>query len=816
MPHVWGYGYYFHEEFFNSFRSHASTWRNKEYKKKHRGANPHSIHNQVRERALGFVNNFLKSARFTRYDIQKQPLGEVLGSSMFIDPIDANGNTDPRPDKPCLTFVDVDYYLDMSKYMTGLPILIYGFCPTSTTNPVEDSTHYYFNKDNEVVFHCNSGYEATHQLWDYGADYVTSHFHGSWFWFFWRFIDRHRGIWFTRHSFLNRVYTYRVSRLDMGYDRVITCLCPHTMHVDSWLNFPLWNWRPRAVLRRHQFLHESWVAFKFWTKTGLKVTIAAAGEASRGVVLANSSVQAACDLYRQAGGRLSVHNLTVATKLEEPWILSDFVVDYVKHGFTLDVVQRGWSPEDQLAAESPAVNSCSCDLHNDHAHSGEQKELPYTRSTKLEVLGKKTPPVTVVFPVPSTSRTPLRTPEDMIDAIKSRVLEPQKKAVAACKLKARDAKRLAHWFVKSVLHLVGQALDPISDEEVLERVPSKSRERISLGLKDICSFSNKFRIVKAFLKAEIYALIKAPRLITPLHNTVQAHGYRFTYALQDLLHQCNWFAFGVPPTVLTGRISEASQDAKRKGWVCLETDYSTFDGTITPMLRLIEKTIYHIVFKACPQLSFFLKYSQNVRYEGTKMTSGGARCSGAPDTCLMNSILNFIVMSQAVGMDHASKYGFFGGDDGILFLPEHKVERVVQEAARFGLVVKFQVRKPGTPFSFLARYMQWGSPNSMCDPDRLCPKMGLVCHNVPEKYRNSRMLMKIRSLLDSDGATPGVGPILRSMRDALLKQPDCEISVPAAFMPSSFEQERLSASWPNYEEPWMADLWTGSAFYSKK
>ena len=73
----------------------------------------------------------------------------------------------------------MDYYLDMAKYMVGQDLLIYGFQPqTAHGASLCDGTVYYFDQD-KVHFKANSGYEATHGIWDYGADYVTAE--GWWY-----------------------------------------------------------------------------------------------------------------------------------------------------------------------------------------------------------------------------------------------------------------------------------------------------------------------------------------------------------------------------------------------------------------------------------------------------------------------------------------------------------------------------------------------------------------------------------------------------------------------------------------------------------
>lgn len=62
-----------------------------------------------------------------------------------------------------------------------------------------------------MVYKSNSGFEAKHGLWDYGADYVTA-------------------------VGPTHTYTYRVTRLDMGKDRVLIYLSY------CYTDWKLWYW----------------------------------------------------------------------------------------------------------------------------------------------------------------------------------------------------------------------------------------------------------------------------------------------------------------------------------------------------------------------------------------------------------------------------------------------------------------------------------------------------------------------------------------------------------------------------------------------
>lgn len=802
----------FDHALFDLFKSRIATWREVTIPESTHSANPHHVHNVVRDRAKTLITSTLAQTDYPPYYVQCE--GQQAGSSMLIDPVDYGSRTQVSTEQRTLVFIDVDYYLDMTLYMWGDPIVVYGFVPFGATNESNDSTHYYFRNDH-VHFKCNAGYETTHKLWDYGADYVSAIHRGTWLFAFYNLYNKYTGC-SARYSFNTVSTTYRVTRLDLAHDRVLLFMVPWFEYIKNIVNLPMRRYVPRATLRRHRFNYANWTAFKYWTTGGMMVSLAYAGDCSRGITMPLHLLQRACDLQRYSDTKMSNHNIQVATSLNDAWLISRFIADLVRPDFILDLVQRGWRPiETPPVPPAPAVQECSCDLHQEFVHDGTAIHVAYTRNNKLRVLDKEAPKVTVVQPTPeTTSRAPLGNQEDVLDAIRSRVIEPQKLARQRVEYVFDNVKPLLEYFVV-LFRLVN--LEPASDVDVLQRVPAKSRARVQEGLTTVGSRKD-CRVVSCFVKAELYPTIKPPRLITPLHESVQARGYKFVYPLQDALHDAAWFAFGHPPVALAQRLAEVSDRAARNGWVCFSTDYHYFDGSLTELVRKMEEFVYTKCYGKSKELAFYLRYSKNVEYRGTGLRSGFARCSGAPDTCVMNSVVNYLVAAFATTLIDANDNGFFGGDDGLLFAPFEVGERLMTTARSFGLEMKMEVSVPGRPFTFLARTFQWGCVDSMCVPDRLCPKIGILNDVVIAKYAPARMMMKLQSLLENDGYTPGVGDMIRSRMISLREkhQDLCDVTIPQALLPGAWESERRALGpWPNVTQSWMLDVWSASTFSSK-
>lgn len=88
-------------------------------------ANPHFVHNKTRSLA----EVVMSSLTGDRGQYHIQCAHDQRGSSYPYDPVDATAETIPKEPGQILCFVDVDYYLDMNRYLKGEDALIYTFLP---------------------------------------------------------------------------------------------------------------------------------------------------------------------------------------------------------------------------------------------------------------------------------------------------------------------------------------------------------------------------------------------------------------------------------------------------------------------------------------------------------------------------------------------------------------------------------------------------------------------------------------------------------------------------------------------------------------
>jgi len=287
--------------------------------------------------------------------------------------------------------------------------------------------------------------------------------------------------------------------------------------------------------------------------------------------------------------------------------------------------------------------------------------------------------------------------------------------------------------------------------------------------------------------------------------------YPYAYALQDALHGQSWFAFGQKLPQLAQTLSNLS----RRCAYIIETDYSKFDGTVSELARQVERAVYLSYFpthKMDLESILSAEIHQTIRIKGNKYDSGFSRSSGAPDTCLMNSILNLFVGYIVLGPD-AFNIAVFGGDDGVIFVPQSRSRlivgntcpAIVAASKSIGLNIKCVVREHSQTYSFLARTFMPGDPNSTCQPERLMPKLHVLGFpNIPEKFRVSRLRMKLENVLQSDRNTPFVGPLIAARLKAVAHD---RTPVPISMCSENAWWDRVldGGPWPNESRPWMLD-----------
>lgn len=272
------------------------------------------------------------------------------------------------------------------------------------------------------------------------------------------------------------------------------------------------------------------------------------------------------------------------------------------------------------------------------------------------------------------------------------------------------------------------------------------------------------------MKGETGSGLKAPRLITQMKPSSKVQWARFMYALADFSKDKAWYGFKIPM-----KISERVAALVANAQTACMTDYSRFDGRVSPAVREFERMLLTAIFSRDRELVLKIAATQyNLKCtssHGAKFKSATQRASGSAETSVLNTIFNAFVAFCAFRQDKKSPeeayaaLGIYGGDDGLTpDAPAHYSETATSLGAKLTSDV---VKRGEQGITFLARYYApttWNLPpgepgQSCCDIQRQLSKF----HTTPVKKEDYVRLFheKVHSYWLTDENTPLIGDLVR-------------------------------------------------------
>jgi len=273
------------------------------------------------------------------------------------------------------------------------------------------------------------------------------------------------------------------------------------------------------------------------------------------------------------------------------------------------------------------------------------------------------------------------------------------------------------------------------------------------------------RIIQAFAKAEAYMKVTPPRVISTVTGPHKRDYSCYTYALADALALKNFYAFGQTPESIANEVSNICLLSAH----VLVTDYSKFDGHLSNALRLLERQVWMFAFpQHRNELSIILDNTMYLKAHatfGTTYDTGTSRCSGSPETSVMNTIDNAFITFLAwrklnLPPDYAyKKLGIYGGDDGLT--PDLPAQAANVAAKMVGQVLDVKViERDKEGVKFLSRYYSpyvWtGMPDSCCDLFKTLSKFHTT-HHITGVTNVDKLVEKCRAYSLTDANTPLIG-----------------------------------------------------------
>lgn len=262
--------------------------------------------------------------------------------------------------------------------------------------------------------------------------------------------------------------------------------------------------------------------------------------------------------------------------------------------------------------------------------------------------------------------------------------------------------------------------------------------------------SNKDCRCKTFLKKEFYEDRKYPRCINPREDMVVAIlGYAIHKLEEYIFHESEFKGYFIKGQTPEEQIETMAEKFQRTDSPKLESDYTSFEGSMTPMYQHItEVAIFRHMFKNSPRILKIIEdlYRQTqLRSKLFNIVTIGSRMSGDLWTSLGNGLCNLINVKFLMKEHGIIGDGLVEGDDGLWWFdrpalkPEHFLE--------LGFKIKMDYQYQISDCAFCQKIFNPETHNLLAPPE-LINRIGW-CNNVfyiKQKPRILRGLLAAKAL----------------------------------------------------------------------
>jgi hypothetical protein len=651
-------------------------------------------------------------------------------------------NTDNRKqsmkESDVLWYCDVDYYEDMPWLLANNehPVLIYTVVPEDAC-ATSDNTTFMFNDKGELVTFVSGGGKYQHRLWDYGMDSTTA---TRWTWF---------GV------FPTKCVAYAVERLQLAYSRQLILLSPirvfnpfgaiMAQYLLESRNLSIFD---PVVKGTHGVSSpkkpDVFIRFRVPRPTGCYITT---GIANTHVCC---TIEADTDSAVQITSNLGTADIVIPTTAS--WLGKD--------NKQAAAVLTAYCRQVVSGTKIPTVYPVS-----EAVRAYDYNVTDYNPKDRAKLVAFMSPLVHGAFTPVFNEASEKRCVEGRINKLKKP--EPKPNAfVDKCMIEFAD------------LVVGGVLLHPVDVEQVVAK-QTRPQQKVSLRKAVVAGPFNK-RVLKCFLKAEAYAGIKDPRNISTYNDADKLLMSQFALAMSEHCKQFRWYGPGKTPLEVALRVAEVCEEAEFVN----VSDYHRMDGTITAVLRNIDKLVFIKAFGDHRDVvnELLKRNSGNVGFlpEGTTFEQGTSHGSGCPATSVSQTLR--AAFAAYLGYRHSrtpsgeyytpdeafAKLGIHLGDDGLD--PDLRTDSHKWAAERVGLVLEAATVSRGEPgVTFLARYYSsdvwYGDPNSMCDVRRQLSKFHTTVRLPANVSPQEKLLEKSSGFVATDGNTPVIGQFCRRVVD---------------------------------------------------
>lgn len=670
----------------------------------------------------------------------------------FIKDVDI----EPRPtvwkqsqrDRLLVSFIDVDYYVDMPAFMSDwfTNIALYTFVPSQAASSATEAA-YHFANNGDLVMSISGGAEYRHKLWDYGHDCVSvSHGIG--------------------------IAVYKVDRKQLGPDRQLIFLSPVAK----------WTWLASALasyllemrpLVRFNPVDGDFVRFSRHSRTGVEITTGQVGTYASATISAQSDAQLSL-AASNSSVPISVHTVMSIAKLPEDQS-HQVLVAYHR--------RKAPSPGPKVYAISEGV------------HYYQPVAAPYFEESSVTVR-----PFMSMIVSPAYAHLSSRSMDE--SSIKLRVTDV---AVTNRRMSPLTMS-FAVEFINAVFPKGAFTLSPIDEVYEAQHRPSQRRLLAEAEMVPVADSDT----VLAFDKKDPAQGADPSRNISTVHPVNKVTYAMVIYPLAKHLKTKEWYAFGRTPRSIAERVASIATRARViVESDCSKMD-GRVGPDVRELEKVTLSRAYRPEDAEFALKCHSKHYNQKAKTRnGIVYQTKFSRLSGAAETSFFNTMLNAEMAYctfRHMGHDHdtaISLLGIYGGDDG--GTPDIDVEKFCKVAAEFGQLLTPIVKARGETLKFLARIygpdVWWGDTNSCCDIRRQLLKFH-VTPNVPTIVKPiDKLVQKCRSFIKSDHDTPVIGDICRAVEE-IAKDDVYKTDQAISRWFDSVEDEE---QYPNVFADWMLD-----------
>lgn len=604
--------------------------------------------------------------------------------------------------------IDVDYYVDMPRMMSTLvrPYVLYTLIPEDVACAESpDNFTFTFDSASRIDYCVDGGGRYKHHLWDYNSDVV---------------VTQSRD-WFGRAH----VAAYAVEKRRITKHRYLVLLAPIVSWHGWWANVAAFL--SGKVLDRLDVVHGRYLRMKI-QEDGVMYT-------STGVVGEHAVARVRADVEAALVQQNAEHKLMLATVKTH---LKDYEVGVTSAILHSYITAAGSSTVPRVAYV---------------AKSG-------VRRYQFPPFDQEAKPSMVAFMEPFIDEAycPDRSRGNETRAVAMRVTSIADNDTVL----TEKTYSIMMDFIRELIPR-GTVLIPQEDVDVYAKQNRPAQRRVLDFGASVAG--NLKRVVKSFLKAEAYAKIQDPRIISTINAVDKLRYSRYTMALAQHVKRFGWYAFGKTPREIANRVVRVCHGAD----CVIQTDFSRFDGRVSYALRCLER---FILLRAFPYHTNEIQQLHRAQFSmyatlplRTRYRTEFARCSGSPETSLFNSIANAFIAYYALrnerecgaSLTHAEAWGrlgIYGGDDGLTANVQRESYSVA--AKHLGQQLTAEITRPGVAVVFLARWYvsPWtGIPDSHCDVVRQLRKFHVTPSSVAHVADSVKFTEKLSGYYFTDPNT---------------------------------------------------------------